>query len=72
MADADPTSLPLEPEPLAERPLAIKDSTSGITCTSATLEAICGGCDEPGCEYNTPIGYNLVRHKHGHGIDAET
>jgi len=43
MADADPASLPLEPEPLAERPLAIKDSTSGITCTSAKLEAICEG-----------------------------
>jgi len=40
MADADPTSLPLEPEPIAERPLDIGDSTSGITCTSATLEAI--------------------------------
>jgi hypothetical protein len=31
--DADPASLPLEPEPLAEKPLAIGDSTSGITCT---------------------------------------
>ncbi|KAJ1624951.1 hypothetical protein T492DRAFT_880986 [Pavlovales sp. CCMP2436] len=20
-------------------------------------------CDEPGCEYKMPIGYNLVRHK---------
>eukprot|EP00302_Diacronema_sp_CCMP2436_P032516 CAMPEP_0180007324 /NCGR_PEP_ID=MMETSP0984-20121128/13845_1 /TAXON_ID=483367 /ORGANISM="non described non described, Strain CCMP 2436" /LENGTH=51 /DNA_ID=CAMNT_0021928449 /DNA_START=53 /DNA_END=205 /DNA_ORIENTATION=- len=35
-ADADPLSLPLETEPLAERPLAIGDSTSDITCTLAT------------------------------------
>ncbi len=43
MADDYPTSLPLEPEPLAERPLDIVDSMSGITCTSATQEAISEG-----------------------------
>mmetsp|Transcript_28266 Transcript_28266/g.71133 ORF Transcript_28266/g.71133 Transcript_28266/m.71133 type:complete len:121 (+) Transcript_28266:87-449(+) len=42
-ADADPLSLPLETEPLAERPLATEDSTSGITCTSAMQEAISEG-----------------------------
>mmetsp|Transcript_42299 Transcript_42299/g.99285 ORF Transcript_42299/g.99285 Transcript_42299/m.99285 type:complete len:123 (-) Transcript_42299:2006-2374(-) len=31
------------PEPLAERPLATEDSTSGITCTSAMQEAISEG-----------------------------
>ncbi|KAJ1620869.1 hypothetical protein T492DRAFT_887923 [Pavlovales sp. CCMP2436] len=25
-------------------------------------------CDEPGCEYKTPIGYNFVRHKRGHDV----
>jgi len=43
IVDTDFTLLPLEPEPLAERPLDIRESMSGITCTLATQEAISEG-----------------------------
>jgi hypothetical protein len=47
MGDADPASLPLDPGPLFERPLAVGNSMSGFTCTSARQEAKSAGVARP-------------------------